>query len=432
MTLLPVGAITNRSERYGAGAAWTSVPECPRSEAFANRRRLGQSPGLDFGGSRPLDATKYDHSMKAEQIPIPPERNLLKGKFDGATGSGLIASMTIRAFITGLAGTTISSAERSFLRQASPWGLILFERNIKNRGQVKALVDDFYDTLGYEAAVLIDQEGGRVQRLGPPHWRAYPTGAQYGWLYDRDPVLGLAAAKLGARLIAGDLSALGITVNCLPVADVPVPGSDPVIGDRAYGNTPDKVAQIAGAIADGLLEGGVLPVLKHLPGHGRASCDSHFDLPVVAAPREVLEPTDFEAFRRLAHLPIGMTAHVMFTAIDPERPSTQSPVIINEIIRGAIGFDGLLMSDDVSMGALSGRIADRTSKALAAGCDIVLHCNGNMKEMEEVAAASCEIAGDALARSERALAARRGADAMDLNEARITFSRMMGQTAAAG
>lgn len=340
--------------------------------------------------------------------------------------------MTIRAFITGLAGTTISPAERSFLRQASPWGLILFERNIQNQGQLKALVDDFCSTLGYETAVLIDQEGGRVQRLGPPHWRAYPTGSQYGWLYDRDPALGLAAAKLGARLIAADLNALGINVNCLPVADVPALGSDPVIGDRAYGNTPDKVAQIAGAIAEGLLEGGVLPVLKHLPGHGRATCDSHFDLPVVAASREVLEPTDFEAFRRLAHLPIGMTAHVMFTAIDPNLPSTQSPVIISEIIRGAIGFDGLLMSDDVSMGALSGRIAERATKAFAAGCDLVLHCNGNMKEMEEVAGASCELAGAALARSERAFAARRGADAVDLTEAQITFSRMMGQTAAAG
>jgi len=340
--------------------------------------------------------------------------------------------MTIRAFITGLAGTTISPAERSFLRQASPWGLILFERNISDPRQLKALIDDFYSTVGYEAMVLIDQEGGRVQRLGPPHWRAYPSGAHYGWLYDRDPVLGLAAARLGARLIAADLSALGITVNCLPVADVPAPGADPVIGDRAYGDNPDKVAQIAGAIAEGLLEGGVLPVLKHMPGHGRATCDSHFDLPVVAAPREVLEPSDFETFRRLAHLPIGMTAHVMFTAIDPDQPSTQSPTIVGEIIRGAIGFDGLLMSDDVSMGALSGRIADRTTKAVAAGCDLALHCNGDLKEMEEVAGAACELTGTALARSERALAARHGADAVDLTEARITFSRMMAPTAAAG
>lgn len=340
--------------------------------------------------------------------------------------------MTIRAFITGLAGTTISPDECSFLRQASPWGLILFERNISDPLQLRTLIDKFYSIIGYEAMVLIDQEGGRVQRLGPPHWRAYPSGAHYGWLYDRDPALGLAAARLGARLIAADLNAFGITVDCLPVADVPAVGSDPVIGDRAYGNTPDKVAQIAGAIAEGLLEGGVLPVLKHMPGHGRATCDSHFNLPVVAASREVLTPTDFEAFRRLAHLPIGMTAHVMFTAIDPELPSTQSPVIISEIIRGAIGFDGLLMSDDVSMGALSGRIADRTAKTLAAGCDLVLHCNGNIAEMEEVAGASCELAGKALARSERALAARRGADAVDLSEARITFSRMMGPTAAAG
>lgn len=340
--------------------------------------------------------------------------------------------MTIRAFITGLAGTTISTAERSFLRDARPWGLILFERNIRNPRQLTALVQDFCDIIGEETAVLIDQEGGRVQRLGPPHWRAYPSGAHYGWLYDRDPALGLAAARLGGRLIAADLSALGINVNCAPVADVPVAGADPVIGDRAYGDTPDKVARIAEAIAAGLLDGGVLPVLKHLPGHGRATCDSHFGLPVVAASRAVLEKSDFEAFRRLAHLPLGMTAHVMFTAIDRERPSTLSPVIIHDVIRTCIGFDGLLMSDDVSMGALTGRIGDRTRQALAAGCDIALHCNGKLEEMEEVAAAVDALSGGAKRRAKRAFAARRKADPVDLAEARITFSRMMGATAAAG
>ena len=340
--------------------------------------------------------------------------------------------MTIRAFITGLSGLRISRNERSFLREARPWGLILFEHNISNPRQVAGLVNEFRDVLGFEAPVLIDQEGGRVQRLGPPHWRAYPSGADYGWLFDRDPALGLAAARLGGRLIAADLALLGITVNCLPVADVPAPGADPVIGNRAYGDTADKVAQIADAITTGLAEGGVLPVLKHLPGHGRATCDSHFGLPVVACARATLEATDFAAFRRLAHLPLGMTAHVVFTAIDPGVPTTLSPKVINEVIRGSIGFDGALMSDDVSMGALTGCIAERTRQALAAGCDLALHCNGDLKEMEEVASGACELSGVAARRAERALAARRKADSVDIAEARITFSRMMGMTAAAG
>lgn len=341
--------------------------------------------------------------------------------------------MTIRAFITGLSDLRVSKSERSFLREARPWGLILFERNIGNPRQVTALVSEFRDILGFDAPVLIDQEGGRVQRLGPPHWRSYPSGADYGWLFDRDPALGLAAARLGGRLIAADLSALGITVNCIPLADVPAPGADPVIGTRAYGDTVDKVVQIAEAITNGLAEGGVLPVLKHLPGHGRATCDSHFGLPVVACPRETLEAVDFETFRRLAHLPLGMTAHVMFTAIDPDLPATLSPKVISDVIRGSIGFDGVLMSDDVSMGALSGSIAERTRQALAAGCDIALHCNGNLREMEEVASGAGELSGEALQRTERALAARRKeADAVDIAEARITFSRMMGATAAAG
>lgn len=340
--------------------------------------------------------------------------------------------MTIRAFIVGLSGLSLSPNERSFLREARPWGLILFERNISHHRQISALIAEFRDAVGFDAPVLIDQEGGRVQRLGPPHWRAYPSGADYGWLFDRDPALGLAAARLGGRLIAADLALLGITVNCLPLGDVPAPGADPVIGSRAYGNTPDKVAQIADAVATGLAEGGVLPVLKHLPGHGRATCDSHFGLPVVTASRAELEAVDFAAFCLLAHLPLGMTAHVTFTAIDPECPATLSPKLIKEVIRGSIGFDGALMSDDVSMGALSGRVAERTRQALAAGCDFALHCNGDLKEMEEVAMGACDLSGLAAQRADRALAARRKADATDIAEARITFSRMMGMTAAAG
>src|SRR5712671_1772394 len=245
--------------------------------------------------------------------------------------------MAARAFITGLSGTAITTDERALLRTASPWGLILFKRNVVSPDQVTALTDSFRDLLGRaDAPVLIDQEGGRVQRLGPPQWPAYPPGASYGRLYDHDPALGRAAAKLGGRLIAADLAALGITVDCLPIADVPMPDADPVIGDRAYGHTPAKVAAIAGAIADGLMEGGVLPVLKHLPGHGRATADSHHRLPTVAADRASLEAVDFSAFRPLAGLAMGMTAHVVFSAFDPLAPATTSVTMVQDVIRDSI------------------------------------------------------------------------------------------------
>lgn len=340
--------------------------------------------------------------------------------------------MTARAFITGVAGLRLTDAERQFVRAARPWGLILFKRNIDDPAQVSALVDEFRNAAGAEAAVLVDQEGGRVQRLGPPHWPARPAGAWYGALYARDPAAGLAAARLGGRLIAADLAALGITVDCLPVADVPAPEGDPVIGDRAYGVTAAAVAAVAAAIAEGLLAGGVLPVVKHLPGHGRAACDSHKALPVVRADRAALEATDFAAFRPLAGLPLGMTAHVVYTAIDPDRPATLSPAVVTEVIRGAIGFSGALMTDDLSMGALSGSLAGRTRAALAAGCDLALHCNGNLAEMEEVAGESPVLAGAAAARCAAALAARRAPDAADLAEARVAFSRMIAASSAAG
>ena len=271
----------------------------------------------------------------------------------------------MRAFITGLAGPELTEKERAFLRDAQPWGFILFRRNVVEPESLRRLVDDVRTTLGWPAPVLIDQEGGRVQRLGPPHWPLYPPGAAYGALYERDREMGLAAARLGARLIAADLAVLGIDVDCLPIADVPVAGADPVVGDRAYGTEPAKVAAIAGAIAQGLAEGGVLPVLKHIPGHGRATADSHAKLPVVTADRAVLEATDFAAFRPLAELPLAMTAHVVFTAIDPIAPATISATIVREVIRDSIGFKGLLMSDDISMGALSGSIGERTRAAIA-------------------------------------------------------------------
>ena len=339
--------------------------------------------------------------------------------------------MAPRAFITGLAGLTIAPQEREFLRATDPWGLILFKRNIDSPAQVFDLVQDFRTYVGRkDAPVLIDQEGGRVQRLQPPHWPAYPPGGAYAALYASDVSAGKAAAHLGARLIASDLAALGIDVDCLPLADVPVAGADLVIGDRAYGNTPMQVAVLARAVSDGLMDGGVLPVLKHIPGHGRAGADSHKMLPVVDTDRATLEATDFAAFRPLADLPLGMTAHVVFTAYDQRLPATTSRIMIDQVIRGFIGFGGALMSDDVSMEALSGSIGERTAAALAAGCDIALHCNGKLDEMKEVAANSPQLSGAALRRTEAALAARRQPKPLDNIAARAEFARMMGSSGA--
>ncbi|HEX4736257.1 MAG TPA: beta-N-acetylhexosaminidase [Allosphingosinicella sp.] len=339
--------------------------------------------------------------------------------------------MAARAFISGLAGLTLTANERSFLREKQPWGLILFKRNISGPQQVSELISSFRDAVGWQAPVLVDQEGGRVQRLGPPHWPVYPPGARYGALYDRDPASGLAAARLAGHLIAADLAALGIDVDCLPTADVPVPGADGVIGDRAYGTEPGKVAAIGAAIAQGLQAGGVLPVLKHLPGHGRATADSHHRLPVVDTPREILEATDFAAFRPLAGLPLGMTAHVVFSAIDAIAPATTSVTMVQEVIRGFIGFRGLLMSDDVSMNALSGTIAERSRAALAAGCDVVLHCNGDFDEMVAVATVAPELSGEAARRAEAALAARTAPEEFDIAAARNIFNDMVGSAPAA-
>jgi beta-N-acetylhexosaminidase len=342
--------------------------------------------------------------------------------------------MTARAFITGLSGTALSSDERSFLREAEPWGLVVFKRNIETPDQLRGLVAGFRAAVGRaDAPVLVDQEGGRVQRLGPPHWPSYPNGAQYGRIWERDPASALEAARMGARLIAADLLPLGIDVNCLPLADVPTPDADPVIGDRAYGESAEKVAAIAGAIADGLMEGGVLPVLKHLPGHGRATADSHLRLPTVAADRASLEAVDFAAFRPLAGLAMGMTAHVVFSAFDPVAPATTSVTMVQDVIRDSIGFEGLLMSDDISMGALSGSLAERSVAALTAGCDIILHCNGNIDEMGAVAGAVPVLAGTAGRRAAAALAARRDpAREIDLAEVRRAFAALVAGGRAAG
>ncbi len=335
--------------------------------------------------------------------------------------------MTARAFITGVSGPTLTGDERSFLRDAEPWGLIIFKRNVETPDQLARLVLSLREAVGRaDAPILVDQEGGRVQRLGPPYWQSYPSGAQYGRIWEHDRASGLLAARLGARLIAHDLTAVGIDIDCLPLADVPAAGADPIIGERAYGESAEQVSALAAAVADGLMQGGVLPVLKHLPGHGRATADSHLRLPTVVADRPTLEAVDFAAFRPLAGLPLGMTAHVVFSAFDPVAPATTSVTMVQDVIRDSIGFAGLLMSDDISMGALTGSIAARSRAAIDAGCDVVLHCNGRLDEMDAVAGAVPHLAGKAQARAEAALAARRKLErAIDVTQLRAALAELL-------
>ncbi len=338
-----------------------------------------------------------------------------------------------KAFITGIAGITLTAAERGFIAAEQPWGFILFKRNVETPAKVISLVGELRKAVGRpEAPVLIDQEGGRVQRLAPPHWPVYPAGAVFGRLYDIDSALGLKAARLSARLIADDLGQLGITVDCLPLADVPVAGADAVIGDRAYGTDPAKVAAIARAVTEGLEEGGILPVLKHIPGHGRAMADTHFRLPTVDTDKNELERTDFAAFRQLSDLPMAMTAHVVFSAFDAAHPATTSATMIAQVIRGVIGFQGLLMSDDVSMNALAGSVAERTRAIVAAGCDMVLHCNGKLDEMREVAQNTPQLSGPAKVRADAALASRRAARPFDRTAARRELDALIAQAGTAG
>ena len=338
-----------------------------------------------------------------------------------------------KAFITGVAGTALSKDEQAFIQAERPWGFILFKRNIETPAQLVSLVEELREVAGApDAPVLIDQEGGRVQRLSPPHWPVYPAGAVFSRLYDLDSALGLKAARLSARLIADDLGKLGVSVDCLPLADVPVVGADAVIGDRAYGTEPVKVSAIARAVTDGLEEGGILPVLKHIPGHGRATADTHFRLPTVDTDKIELERTDFAAFRPLSDLPMAMTAHVVFSAFDPAQPATTSATMIERVIRGVIGFQGLLMSDDVSMNALAGSVAERTRAIVAAGCDMVLHCNGKLDEMRDVALNTPLLSGMAKRRAGAALASRRPPKPFDPNKARTELNELIEQAGTAG
>jgi len=339
--------------------------------------------------------------------------------------------MQVSAFIAGCLGPVLSEAERAFFRDAQPWGFILFGRNVQTPGQVAALVASFREAVGRDdAPVLIDQEGGRVQRLGPPHWPAYPAGRAYGSMAANDPLTRRELTRLGARLIAHDLRLLGINVDCVPVLDVPVAGSHRIIGDRAYGDEPVTVAVLGRATAEGLIAGGVLPVIKHIPGHGRALSDSHEALPRVSAPIGHLEHVDFRPFRHLADMPLAMTAHIVYEAIDPDHPATNSARVIRDVIRGRIGFDGLLMSDDLSMRALQGSYRERAEVALKAGCDVVLHCNGDMAQMQAVAEGSRPLRGRARRRAESALARiRHEPEPFDVAEARSRLSARLAAVA---
>jgi beta-N-acetylhexosaminidase len=288
--------------------------------------------------------------------------------------------------IFGCAGLELSADERALFRDADPVGFILFGRNIKDPAQVRALTTELRNSIGREdAPILIDQEGGRVARLRPPHWRNAPPAGRIGALASTSIDVACEAVRVNSRLLAVELADLGVDVDCAPVADVPVPGAHDIIGDRAYSADPVLVGKMAHACAIGLLEGGVIPVIKHIPGHGRARADSHAELPVVDEALADLDRTDFVPFRALAHLPWAMTAHVLYTAVDAERPATTSPKVISEIIRGRIGFDGVLISDDLSMEALKGDLASRATACLAAGCDLVLHCTGTFAEMQQIA-----------------------------------------------
>lgn len=329
--------------------------------------------------------------------------------------------------IFGCSGLTLSAEEQAFFRDVRPWGFILFARNVESRAQIRALTEDLRSTVDDPSApVLIDQEGGRVARLKPPQWHARPAAAVFGALYARAPEAGREATYLNAQLIASDLTEVGINSDCLPVLDVPVTGADDIIGDRAYSGNPADIIELGRLTIDGLLDGGVLPVMKHVPGHGRATADSHKALPRVAAAADALSAADFVTFRSLNACPMAMTAHVVYEALDPQRPATLSSRVIHSVIRGEIGFDGLLMSDDISMGALSGPLAERTQKALFAGCDIVLHCNGEMAQMREVAGALKPLEGEPERRAQRALAMLTAPASFDPAQAEARLNELLG------
>lgn len=292
----------------------------------------------------------------------------------------------MKPVIFGCAGPALSEEERDFFASEQPAGFILFARNIQSPQQVLALTSEMRSCLGRpDVLITIDQEGGRVQRMTSPHWQKYPPMALFGQCAKIDAQLAEDALAMNCTLIADDLRRVGINMDCLPLLDVPVAGCDNVIGDRAFAGDPTLVAKLGRVVVDSLMQNGVLPVIKHLPGHGRATVDSHKELPVVAEPVDLLETTDFLPFKALADCPFGMTAHIVYSALDPVNPATTSATVIERAIRESMEFKGLLMSDDLSMKALEGSMAGRASAALGAGCDMILHCNGDMAEMRDIA-----------------------------------------------
>jgi beta-N-acetylhexosaminidase len=318
------------------------------------------------------------------------------------------------AIITGLSGARLTSEEHAYYRDVQPAGVILFKRNVEDAALIKPLINDVRDAIGRDdVLVLVDQEGGRVQRLRAPLAENLPPAAAFAALYQKDRSRAVKLAFDVAQLCAFELAAYGFNMNCAPVLDVPVEGAHDIIGDRAYGRSVEQIVELAGAVADGLMAGGVAPVIKHIPGHGRAMSDSHLDLPVVDASRAELEASDFETFRALRHLPAAMTAHVVFTAIDAANPASTSLTVTSDIIRGHIGFDGFLMSDDLSMHALSGPMRARAEAVIAAGSDVALHCNGDMAEMRAAAEGVPKLAGRAAKRFQSACAAASKAAVFD-------------------
>lgn len=308
------------------------------------------------------------------------------------------------ALILGLAGLELSPDERAFFTELQPWGFILFKRNCETKAQVLRLTDSLREISGRaDVPILIDQEGGRVARLRPPVWRLPPPAWTFADIYARDVETGEEAAALNSRLIAAELREIGVNVSCSPCVDLLHDEGHGIIGDRALGREPHQIVSLARAVAEGLMDGGVLPVIKHIPGHGRARADSHLELPVLDTAHEELSRSDFVPFRNLNDMPMAMTAHVVYTAIDDERCATWSSRLIHNVIRGEIGFDGLLMSDDVGMNALSGGFDERTYRSLVAGCDVALHCSGDLAEMQDVARGSRALEGEAARRADAAL-----------------------------
>lgn len=318
--------------------------------------------------------------------------------------------MALSATVLGCLGPQLAAGEAAFFRDANPWGFILFARNVETPDQLRRLTSDLRNAVGRDAPVLVDQEGGRVQRLRAPHWREYlPPLDQVARTVGPEMERGI---RLRCQLIAEELRAVGIDVNCAPSADIALAETHPFLRNRCFGEDADTVIRAARACADGLMTGGVLPVMKHMPGHGRATLDSHHEPPRVTVPLDALEASDFKAFKALSDLPMAMTGHITFDALDPDRPATSSPVVIR-YIREKIGFGGLILTDDLSMQALSGTLGERAARAIAAGCDIALHCNGKREEAEPVVAAAGTLSGAALARAEAALARRPAAAAID-------------------